>query len=231
MNDKGLILVVEDDLGIQKGLRIFLENAGYLVDLANDGFEGVLKAQQHQYSLILLDVLMPKMNGYEVLRLLRETSTVPIIMLTALDGEGDELKGFELLADDYISKPFSMEIVLKRIEAILRRNTIAKAVKAQTSRILTYKDMSINPDNLEVKVAGKRISLTNTEYELLELLILNQSKMFTREALLNQVWGEDFFGSEHVVSVHIGNLRKKINRDYIRTIHGKGYQIDCEDET
>lgn len=230
MKNKCSILVVEDDLEIQKGLRAFLEDAGYLVDTACNGFEGALKTQQNQYQLILLDVLMPKMNGYDVLKVIRETSNVPVMMLTALDGEDDELKGFELQADDYIPKPFSMGIVLKRIEAVLRRNAPPPDMGTQSHKTLIYKDLSINPETFEVKIAGKRLALTDTEYGLLELLAANQGKIYTRDELLDRIWGESFFGSDHVVSVHIANLRKKLERNYIRTIRRRGYQFDFEDE-
>jgi len=226
---KGLILVVEDELLIQRGLKNFLEDAGYQVDTASDGLEGAYKGQQKKYDLILLDVMMPKLDGYSVLKIIRETSSVPVIMLTALDTEENQVKGFELQVDDYISKPFSMTIVLKRIEALLRRSTMKKETKPH--QILSYKDIVLDLKNYEVKIADVKLSLTDTEYEVLKLLIEHSGEIFTRENLLNKIWGEDFFGSDHVVSVHVANLRKKMGREYIETVRGRGYRIAYEDKT
>lgn len=222
------ILVVEDELEIQAGLRNFLKDVGYEVETADDGLAGAYKLQQENYDLIILDVMMPKMDGYAVLELIRKTSEVPIIMLTAMGAEEDQLKGFDLHADDYITKPFSMNVVLKRIEAVFRRNTRSKGMSSH--KLLTYKEMVLNLSSCEVSIDGQKLSVTDKEYELLKLLAENPGQVFTREDLLEQLWEEDFFGSDHVVNVHIGNLRKKINRDYIQTVHRKGYRFAYEDK-
>ena len=222
------ILVVEDELEIQEGLRNFLEDVGYEVEIADNGLEGAYKSQHKNYDLIILDVMMPKMDGYSVLELIRKTSDVPVIMLTAMGAEEDQLKGFDLHVDDYITKPFSMNIVLKRIEAVFRRNTRSKEMRSH--KLLTYKEMDLNLSSCEVSIDGQKLSVTNKEYELLKLLAENPGQVFTREDLLEKLWGEDFFGSNHVVNVHIGNLRKKINRNYIQTVHRKGYRFAYEDK-
>lgn len=220
---KKKILVVEDELEIQEGLKSFLEQADYEVDVASDGLEGVYKALDQSFDLVLLDIMLPKMDGYTVLKMLREESKVPVIMLTALGETENQLKAFDLHADDYIPKPFVMSLVLKRIEAILRRN--ASTPLKPSSNLLTHEEITLDVNSCEVFVANKKVSLTHKEYELIHLFLQNPHRVFTRDELLDQLWGYDFFGNEHIVNVHIMNLRKKIGSDYIRTMRGKGYKL------
>jgi len=220
------ILVVEDEFEIREGLRNFLEDADYEVDVASDGLEGAYLAGKETYDLVMLDVMLPKMDGYAVLELIRKDSTVPVIMLTALGSEENQLKGFELQIDDYIVKPFAMSVVLKRVEAVLRRSAVSD--HAHSSFLLVCGEVSLNPVSCEVSVSGNQVSLTNKEYELLYLLMNNPNRVFTRDVLLETCWGYDFFGNDHVVNVHIGNLRQKIGGDYIQTVRGRGYKLVVE---
>lgn len=222
------ILVVEDEFEIQEGLRNYLENAGYMVEVASDGLEGVYMAGKNAYDLILLDVMLPKMDGYAVLELIRKDSSVPVMMLTALGSEENQLKGFDLQIDDYIVKPLSMSVVLRRIEAVLRRS--ATGDDAHSAFWLVCGEISLNPVSCEVFVTGNQIDLTNKEFELLQLLMKHPNRVFTREVLLDACWGYDFFGNGHVVNVHIGNLRQKIGGDSIQTVRGRGYKLVVENE-
>ena len=227
---KPIILVVEDELEVQEGIQRFLENAGYEVDVASDGLDGLYKSQQKNYDLILLDVLMPKIDGYAVLEFIRKSSDVPIIMLTAMGAEENQIRGFELNVNDYIVKPFSMNILLKRIEVIFRMHNEIKKDDKKNVQLLTYKEISVNLDDYTVTVSERRITLTDKEFELLELLMKFPNKVFTRDDLLHQLWGDDYGSSDYLVTVHIANLRKKISVDYIKTFRGKGYSFVTEDK-
>lgn len=217
------ILVVEDELDIQTGLKQFLERAGYLVEVASDGLEGAYKAGQENYDLILLDIMLPKMDGYAVLEMIRKTSDVPVMMLTAMGSEENQLKGFDLEADDYIVKPFTMNVVLKRIQALLRRTN--KTKEDETEQFLKFGDITIDTGSCEVFIADQALFLTSKEYDLLKLLVEYPNHLFTRDELLQKFWGEDFFGDDYLVNVHIGNLRKKLDGNYIHTVRGKGYKL------
>jgi len=222
------ILVVEDELEIREGLKNFLEDAGYQVDTASDGLEGAYLAGKGTYDLIMLDVMLPKMDGYAVLELIRKESTVPVIMLTALGSEENQLKGFDLQIDDYIVKPLAMSLVLKRVEAVLRRSATNDGVPSTFQ--LVHGEITLNPASCEVTVTGNPISLTNKEYEILYLLMNNPNTVFTREELLDECWGQNFFGNDHLVSVHVANLRQKISGNYIQTVRGRGYKLVIENE-
>lgn len=222
------ILVIEDELAIREGLQNFLENANYQVDSASDGLEGAYLAGKTAYDLILLDVMLPKMDGYAVLELIRKTSSVPIIMLTALGSEESQLKGFNLQIDDYIVKPFAMSLVLKRIEAVLRRGAVSDDATSSfrhADNWLTLGKIALNPLSCEVTRNQQPLALTSKEYDLLYLLMNSPNTVFTREELLDECWGENFFGNDHLVSVHIANLRQKIGTEYIQTVRGKGYKL------
>ena len=220
------ILIIEDEFEIQEGLKSYLENENYQVDVASDGLEGAYLATKECYDLILLDVMLPKMDGFAVLELIRKDSAVPVIMLTALGEEENQLKGFNLQIDDYIIKPFAMSLVLKRIEAVLRRSETKAGV--HSSFLLVNREISLNPVSCEVVVSSNPIMLTNKEYELLHLFMKEPNRVFTRDELLDHCWGHDFFGNEHVVSVHIGNLRQKLGNNYIQTVRGRGYKLVTE---
>ena len=220
------ILVIEDEKDIQNIIKAFLENAGYKVETADDGLDGINIIQKNKFDLILLDIMMPKIDGFVVCEMIRKNSNVPIIILTALTDEESQLKGFDKLADDYITKPFSMPIVLKHIEAILRRTDNSK----ESVGILKYKNMVLNTENYEVFVDNKKIPLTYREYEILKLFLENQGKVFTRDNILNSIWSYDYYGDDKIVNTHIKNIRKKLGYDYIETVRGVGYRIVKEDK-
>ena len=220
------ILVVEDEKDIQNIIKAFLENAGYKVETADDGLDGINIIQKDKFDLVLLDIMMPKIDGFVVCEMIRKNSNVPIIILTALTDEESQLKGFDKLADDYITKPFSMPIVLKHIEAILRRTDNRK----ENVSILKYKNMVLNTENYEVFVDNKKIPLTYREYEILKLFLENQGKVFTRDNILNSIWNYDYYGDDKIVNTHIKNIRKKLGYDYIETVRGVGYRIVKEDK-
>ena len=216
------ILVIEDEQSIRELLKNFLEDTGYDVGLASDGLEGVEKFQKEDFQLILLDVMLPKIDGYVVLEMIRKTSDIPVIMITALDEEVNQIKAFELEVDDFIIKPFTMDLVLKRIEAVLRRTgTMPK----NEQEILTYKEITLNSTTGEVFKNGKAISLTQKEYELLKLFLKNKNRLFSREVLLDTLWGYDFYGDPKIVNFHVQNLRKKLGGDYIEAVRGVGYKL------
>ena len=218
------ILVIEDEKNIQNIIKEFLESAKYKVNTADDGLEGINLIQNNNYDLILLYIMMPKIDGFVVCEMIRKNSNVPIIILTALTDEESQLKGFDKLADDYITKPFSMPVVLKHIEAILRRTeNINKKVD-----VLKYKNISLNIETYDVFVDNKKVALTYREFEILKLLLENQGKVFTRDNILNSIWNYDYFGDDKIVNTHIKNIRKKLGYDYIETIRGVGYRIDKE---
>lgn len=219
------ILIVEDDFDIQELLQNYLENEGYQVAIASDGEEALEKFHQENADLILLDLMLPKLDGYSVCKAIRQESDVSVIMLTALDAEWNQLKGFDLQIDDYITKPFSMPILLRKIEAVLRRTTGYGGQKQ-----LTYRDLRLDLDGYKAQVGDQCVNLTQREFELLKTLLQNQGKVLTRQMLLNRVWSYDFYGEERIVDTHIKNLRKKLGVDYIETIRGVGYRVDIQTE-
>lgn len=214
------ILVIEDDLDIQELIREFLRSQDYEVSVANDGVEGIRLFQEKAFDLVMLDVMMPNLDGYSVLRMIRNKSQVPVIMLTALGEEPDQIKGFDLGVDDYITKPFSFNLLIKRVEAVLRR-----ANRAQPPHQLQYKELRLDAEGYTVTLDHQKMELTTKEFEILHALLRNQGKVLSREALLNQVWGYDFYGDPRVVDTHIKNLRKKLGVPYIQTVKGIGYKI------
>lgn len=215
------ILVVEDDLDIQELTKEFLTANEYEVDTANDGEQGYLKFKEGSYDLVMLDVNMPKMDGFTVCKMIRQKSMVPIIMLTALEEETDQLKGFENGADDYITKPFSFNLLIKRVEAVLRRK-----LSETPGNILHFKDLEMDMDAYTVKVAGDRIEMTSKEFQILQTMLETKGKVWTRESLLDRVWGYDFFGDARVIDTHIKNVRRKLDRPYIQTVKGIGYKVE-----
>lgn len=222
---KKTILIIEDEKAIQEILTEPLRTCGYEVITAEDGLEGINIFRTHPIDLILLDIMLPKINGYVVCEMVRKESLVPIILLTALDTEENQIKGFDLLADDYITKPFSIKLVLKRVEAILRRTESVFAGDA-----IYYREMSVFEVQRQVFILGKEIILTPIEFEILLLFLKNQGRVFTRDELLNLVWGYEFIGEGKSVNFHIMNLRKKLGVDYIETVRGVGYKIAKENQ-
>lgn len=217
------ILIIEDETAIQKILTEPLTAAGYKVTVASDGLEGINKFHEQGFHLILLDIMLPKIDGYTVCEMIRQESQIPIILLTALDTEDAQIRGFDKLADDYITKPFSIKLVLKRVEALLRR-----ASSDNLSNIIRYKEITLSESERQVSVSGNKVALTPLEFELLLLFLKNKGRVFTRNDLLNLVWGYQFAGDEKGVNFHIMNLRKKLNVNYIETVRGVGYKIAKE---
>ena len=219
------ILVVEDDFDIQELLQIFLQETGYEVDIAGDGVEALSIFIDGKYDLILLDIMLPKIDGYGVCELIRKQSDVPIIMLTALNGEDDQIKGLDLQVDDYITKPFSMPILIRKIAAVLRRSSQGTVESYQS---ITYGNLLLNCDGYTATMNGNTFELTQKEFEILRELLTHQGRILTRQNLLDKLWRYDFYGDERVVDTHIKNLRKKLGIGFIQTIRGVGYKIDKE---
>ena len=219
------ILIVEDEPDIQELLCTYLRDAGYEAVAAGDGVTALSLFEAQKVDLVLLDVLLPKIDGFGVCELIRRHSQVPIVMLTALDGEEQQLRGFGLDVDDYVTKPFSMPVLLEKIRVILRRSGGDRADDR-----LRYRDLSVDLDAREVLLGGRPLELTAREFELLHTLLSAPGRVFTREMLLSRLWGYDFFGDERVVDSHIKNLRRKLGRDYIETVRGVGYRAAKETE-
>ena len=223
------ILVIEDEVAIQNILKNYLEDVGYKVVTADDGMEGYSTFQSGDFDLVLLDIMMPKIDGYVVLELIRKESNVPVVMITAMGDVVDQVKAFELKVDDYITKPFDMKLVLMRVKALLRRSEAsAQGLATEEESLLKYRDLVMNLQSMDVFDAGDKLELTHKEFEILRLLLEHQNQVFTREILLEKLWGYDFFGNPKVVNVHIQNLRKKLAGDYIETVRGVGYKIAKE---
>ncbi|MFQ9287854.1 MAG: response regulator transcription factor [Intestinibacter bartlettii] len=214
------ILVVEDDYKSQQLLQQFLTSNGYKVDCANDGLEGIQMYKDRNYNLILLDIVIPNLDGFSMCKMIRKESDVPIIFVTELSSESDQIKGFDLLCDDYIVKPFSYNLLIKRIEAVLRRSKEDKA-----GVYLTFEKIKLNLKTYSAEIDGKIIDLTLKEFNILKSLIENYPQVVTREKLLDSIWGYDYFGDTRIVDAHIKNIRKKIILPYIKTVKGIGYTL------
>ena len=221
------ILVVDDEKLIVKGIRFSLEQDGMEVDTAFDGEEALEYASKKEYDLILLDVMLPKLTGFEVCQQIREFSNVPIIMLTAKSEDMDKILGLEYGADDYITKPFNILEVKARIKAIMRRMA-TKEDKENVDTVITMKDLKLDRQSRRVFISGEEVNLTTKEFEVLELLILNPGKVYSRDNLLKIIWGEEYPGDVRTVDVHIRRLREKIEANpseprYVQTKWGLGY--------
>ena len=219
------ILVVEDDLDIQELLQNFLQESGYDITVANDGLEAINLFSDDDFDLILLDILLPKIDGFSVCEFIRKKSQIPIIILTALNGEKEQIKGLDLQVDDYITKPFSMPVLVRKIAAVLRR---ASKTPDQEHKTMSYDNLILDFDDYTASVNGISYELTQREFEVLRELLLNRGRILTRQNLLNKLWKYDFYGDERVIDTHIKNLRKKLNITFIQTIRGVGYKIDKE---
>ena len=221
------VLVVDDEKLIVEGIRFSLEQDGMEVDCAYDGEEALAMAGQNTYDIILLDVMLPKLNGFEVCQQIREFSNVPIVMLTAKGDDMDKILGLEYGADDYITKPFNILEVKARLKAIMRRTTTSRKAEADAG-ILESGEMKLDCDSRRVYISGKEINLTAKEFDVLELLMRNPNKVYGREALLKLVWGTDYPGDVRTVDVHIRRLREKIEANpsepqFVHTKWGVGY--------
>lgn len=215
------ILIIEDELDIQELLKNYLEEEGYETEQALDGIEGIGKFRKENFDLILLDVMLPKVDGFGVLEMIRQESEIPVIMLTALDDEAYQMKGYDLKVDEYVTKPFSINLLLKKIEAVLRR--YGKSMKKDG--IFSYRKLKLNSESYQAWMENEELSFTQKEFELLREFLLNQGRVLTRGQLLDAVWGMDYFGEERIVDTHIKNIRRKMKEDYIETIRGVGYRI------
>jgi two-component system response regulator VanR len=225
------ILIIEDERKIQEILTEFLREYGFETSSAYDGVEGLDMLRRNRYDLVLLDVMMPKIDGFGVLELLRRDCDVPVIMLTALEEEAHQMKGFDLKADDYITKPFSMNLLIRRIEAVLRRklrtnSSCAETASVSIGRVLMHGVVTLDTQACEIRASGVTIPFTFKEYELIKLLLENKNRVFSRDDLLRIVWWYDFIGDEKVVNNHIMRIRKKLGEDFIVTVRGKGYKIN-----
>lgn len=216
------ILLVEDEENIALFVKMELEYEGYKVEVCDDGIKGLEFSIENEYDLILLDLMLPKLNGLELCRRLRKVKNTPIIMLTARDDVMDKVTGFQTGADDYVSKPFAIEELLARIEALLRRVNANKPIANK----LEFNDISIDMDARIVIQDGEEINLTTKEYELLVELMKNNNKVLSRESLLENIWGYDYEAETNVIDVYIRHLRSKLKNDgYIQTVRGIGYVI------
>ena len=224
-----LILIVDDEAPIVEILKYNLTKSGYRVIVAYDGEEGYYAAINQKPDLILLDVMLPKMDGFEVLRKIREKQSTPVIMLTAREEEVDKILGLELGADDYITKPFSVRELTARVKANLRRNYETR--EEDNQRPMTFGSLTIDPSVYKVTKNGRELELTLLEFELLKFLAMQPGKIFSREALLEKVWGYDYFGEVRTVDVTVRRLREKVEDNpgapvYIMTKRGVGYNFN-----
>ena len=223
------VLIVEDDNNIAELLHLYLEKEGFETQVAPDGGKGVELYRSFHPELVLLDIMLPVMDGWSVLKKIRETDKTPVILLTAKGETNDKVQGLEGGADDYIVKPFEMKEVLARIHAVLRRYG---AENGESEKKLSFDKLVINLDSYELVVDGRRIDTPPKELELLYHLAASPNRVFTRNQLLDEVWGFDYFGDSRTVDVHIKRLREKIETDpadpqIIRTVRGIGYMVDA----
>ena len=222
------VLVVDDERVIVKGLRFSLMQEGYEVDCAYDGEEAVSKIREKEFDIVLLDVMLPKLSGFEVLQQVREFSDVPVIMLTARGDDMDKILGLDYGADDYVTKPFNPLEVKGRIKAIIRRTSRGRREAAPQDNVIEVGDLNMDLDNRRVTLDGREVNLTSKEFELLELLATHAGKVYSRTQLLQMVWGKDNPGDVRTVDVHIRRLREKIESNaseprYVQTKWGVGY--------
>ena len=221
------VLVVDDEKLIVKGIRFSLEQDGMDVDCAYDGEEALAMARANEYDMILLDIMLPKMDGFEVCQAIREFSDMPIVMLTAKGDDMDKILGLEYGADDYITKPFNILEVKARIKAIMRR-TYGPRDKKETTSVIVKGDLRLDCDSRRLFIHDKEVNLTAKEFDLLELLVKNENKVYSREDLLGLVWGKDYPGDVRTVDVHVRRLREKLEANpsepkYVHTKWGVGY--------
>jgi two-component system, OmpR family, response regulator ResD len=230
--DGNAVLVIEDEPSIQQLIRLYLERAGFRVLAARDGQSGLEQHAREQPALVVLDVMLPVVDGWEVCRRIRQSASTPILMLTARRTEDDRVTGLDLGADDYLTKPFSPRELVSRVRAILRRAAppAPPAASAELERI-AFDGLTVIPDAHRIEVDGRSVDLTAKEFDLLLALARAPDHVFSREALLSQVWGFEYLGDSRTVDVHVGTLRKKIERDsahprFIKTVWRVGYKLD-----
>ncbi|MEE0418635.1 MAG: response regulator transcription factor [Lachnospiraceae bacterium] len=224
LDNKVKILIVEDDESIRDILQAFIQQNGYLVVSASDGIDGYNLFVRESPRLVILDIMMPRMNGYDLLKKIRESSDTPVILLTALGKEQEQARGFDLLADDYIVKPFSHTILIKRIEAVLRRNKTDNP----PDDIIILGEVQLRKKSCEILFRDELIDFTPKEYELIKFMMEHQDHVFTRNHLLDILWGEEYYGNEKIIDNHIKNIRKKLDCEFIQTVWGMGYKISSK---
>lgn len=221
------VLVVEDEADLLDVLVQLFEHAGFQAEGAEDGAAGLAAFQAGRFDLVVLDVMMPKMNGFELCEAIRRTSDVPIMVLTALSDDDDQLKAFGLAADDYVTKPFSLPIVLERARALLRRSrgrASATAPVRPSTAVIENGDVTIDLESRTVTRAGREIDLTRTEFDVLSALYAYPGRVLTREALIEKASGDPWSGSDNVMKLHVMNIRRKMGDDVIETVRGVGYR-------
>jgi len=216
------ILLVEDDEHINNTVTAFLSEAGYRVDACFDGNDAQVKFYENNYHLAILDIMLPGMSGYELLGEFRKINNTPILMMTALADDENQIKAFDAEADDYVTKPFKIQILMKRVEALLRRS-------GALSKELHCGKLMLKPDDFYAEYNGTTLSLTLKEFEILLLFVQNKGKTMSHDSILSRVWGYDFDGGEGTVHTHIKNLRNKLPENIIKTVRGVGYRLDNGD--
>ncbi|MBR5680445.1 MAG: response regulator transcription factor [Clostridia bacterium] len=219
------ILIIEDEEKISRFIELELSHEGYETGKAADGRSGLAEAEKGGYDLVILDIMLPELNGIEVLRRLRRTSDVPVILLTARDSVTDKVTGLDMGANDYITKPFAIEELLARIRVILRSAETNAARAGAKDDLLEAGGISLNPDSHEVTYKGEPVELTNREFILLRILLENRGVAMTREKLLSEAWGYDYYGETNIIDVYVRYIRQKTADDVIKTIRGVGYMI------
>ncbi|MGG2064138.1 response regulator transcription factor [Bacillus sp. S14(2024)] len=225
------ILLVEDDLSIREMVESYLTKEGFTVATASDGEEGLAKFLQERFDLIILDIMMPKMDGLEVMNIIRKKSSVPILIMSAKDTDLDKALGLGLGADDYICKPFSMIELSARVKAGIRRSTTYSAPQQKQDDMIMIGNLKIDTANFTVQKNDEAIKLTSKEFELLKLFATNQNRVFTKAQIYSLIWNEEYYGDENVINVHMRRLREKIEDDpsqpqYIKTLWGIGYKLE-----
>lgn len=229
MTQTSKVLVVDDEERIRRLVRMYLERSGYIVDEAGDGREALQMALQHEYSVIILDLMLPELDGRDVCSQIREQCDVPIIMLTATGDETSRIHGFELGADDYVVKPFSPRELVMRVKALLKRAGEPEAHKPDAPYVMTFPNLSIYLEARKVEVDHQEITLTPKEFDLLVYIAQRPNKVFGREELLRDVWNYQFYGDQRTVDTHVKRLREKLGSSvsqYITTVWGVGYKFE-----
>lgn len=220
------ILVVEDELEIRQLLANYLRNEGFSVSEAEDGVAAIELFGKEKFDLVILDILIPKIDGYGVCELIKSKSDVPVIFLSALGDERSMIKGYDSFADDYVTKPFSMPVFLRKVKAVLRRDLSSS--NEDYSKI-TYKNIVMIPDLMKVMVEGTEVELTSKEFDLLLTLVKNPGRVYTREMLLEMLWDYNSLVDERIIDSHIKNIRHKVGEGIIETVRGRGYRVEKTD--
>ena len=220
------ILIVEDELEIRELLASYLRNEDFLVSEAEDGVAAIDLFDKEKFDLVILDILIPKIDGYGVCELVKSKSDVPVIFLSALGDENSMIKGYDSLADDYVTKPFSMPVFLRKVKAVLRREQ--SPLNDDYSKI-SYKNIVMIPDLMKVTVDGNEVELTSKEFDLLLTLIKNPGRVYTREMLLEMLWDYNSLVDERIIDSHIKNIRHKVGEGVVETVRGRGYRVEKTD--